>query len=121
VTAGIDYSWSNDWFPNGLYLAIEYFYNGAAGSVQMAQDRLNSRSKHLMGGLLGYDLTTLWRLDLLLIADVQQSGWFVAPSLKWSVVEDVEITVFAQLPQGIGTSEFAAFEALYAARLDWYF
>jgi len=121
VTAGIDYSWNNNWFPNGLYLAIEYFYNGVASSAPLTQDRFNSRSNHLLGGLLGYDLTSLWRFDLLLIADVQQSGWFVAPSLKWSAVEDVDITVFAQLPQGIGASEFATFEALYAIRADWYF
>jgi len=121
VTAGIDYSWNNNWFPNGLYLAIEYFYNGAASSGLLTQDRLNSRSKHLLGGLLGYDLTSLWRFDLLLIADVQQSGWFVAPSFKWSAVDDVDITVFAQMPQGVGSSEFALFEALYAARVDWYF
>ncbi|MDQ6996198.1 MAG: hypothetical protein Q9M82_01910, partial [Mariprofundus sp.] len=121
LTAGIDYSWINNWFPNGLYLALEYFYNGAASSLSVAQDRLNSRSKHLLGGLLGYDLTSLWRFDLLLISDVQQGGWFVAPSLKWSAAEDVDITFFAQLPQGGGASEFASFEALYAIRADWYF
>jgi len=121
VTAGIDYSWNNDWFPNGLYTALEYFYNGVAGLTQVSQDRLHSRSKHLLGGLLGYDLTSLWRFDLLLIADAQQGGWFVAPSLKWSLLEDVDIEIFAQLPQGGGAGEFASFEALYAMRADWYF
>jgi len=121
LVAGIDYSWYPAWFPNGLYMAIEYFYNGAAGFSQLGQDRLHSRSPQLLGGMLGYDLTPLWRLDLLIIADMQQHGWFVAPSLKWSLIEDVDITAFAQLPQGVGVSEFANFESLYAVRLDWYF
>ncbi len=121
VVAGMDYSWSPAWLPNGLYMAIEYFYNAAAGSSPLEQDRLSSRSPQLFGGMLGYDLTPLWRFDLLLIADMQQRSWFVAPSLKWSLVEDVDVTAFAQLPEGIGTSEFAGFESLYAVRIDWYF
>jgi len=121
LSTGLDYTWHQAWFPNGLYMAIEYFYNGAAGSTLRIQDRLNSRVRHLLGGMLGYDLTPLWRLDLLVIADIQHSGWFIAPSLKWSAAEDVNITMFAQWPQGIGGSEFASFESLYALRADWYF
>lgn len=121
VAMGVDYTWYPAWFSNGLYMALEYFYNGAAAADFLSQDRLNSRSQHLLGGLLGYDLAPLWRFDLLIIADMQQNGWFAAPSLKWSAAENIDVTVFAQLPQGIGISEFAAFESLYAVRLDWYF
>ncbi|MDQ7000814.1 MAG: hypothetical protein Q9M12_08045 [Mariprofundus sp.] len=121
LSAGIDYTWQQAWFPNGLYMALEYFYNGAAALPRLNQDRLNSRSKHLLGGMLGYDLTPLWRVDLLLIADLQQSGWFISPSLTWSADENVDISFFAQLPQGSGSSEFAVFEPLYAVRADWYF
>jgi len=126
LSAGIDYTWHQAWFPNGLYMALEYFYNGAAGSPRLKQgrfkqDRLNSRSKHLLGSMLGYDLTALWRIDLLLIADLQQSGWFIAPSITWSADENVDVSFFAQLPQGGGSSEFAVFEPLYAVRADWYF
>ncbi len=121
LVAGIDYTWYPAWFANGLYMAIEYFYNGAAGAFQPVQDRLSSRSDQLLGGMLGYDVTPLWRIELLLIADMQQRSWFVAPSLKWSLFEDVDVTVFTQLPQGIGSGEFAGFEPLYAMRVDWYF
>jgi len=121
LSAGIDYTWHNAWFSNGLYTALEYFYNGAAGFTRIRQDRLNSRSKHLLGGMLGYDLTPLWRIDLLLIADLHQSGWFIAPSITWSARENVDISFFAQFPQGNGASEFAEFEPLYAVRADWYF
>ncbi|MDQ6982828.1 MAG: hypothetical protein Q9M08_07500 [Mariprofundus sp.] len=121
LSAGIDYTWYPSWFPNGLYMALEYFYNGAAGSPRFKQDRLNGRSNHLLGSMLGYDLTPLWRIDLLLIADLQQSGWFITPSITWSADENVDIRFFAQLPQGSGTTEFSVFEPLYAVRADWYF
>jgi len=121
VSTGLDYTWHHAWFPNGLYTAIEYFYNGAAGSVLMVQDRLNSRVRHLLGGMLGYDLTPLWRFDLLVIADIQHNGWFISPSLTWSAAENVDVRGFVQLPQGVGGSEFATFESLYALRADWYF
>jgi len=121
LSTGIDYTWRHAWFPNGLYMAIEYFYNGAAGAVRQMQDRLNGRVRHLIGGMLGYDLTPLWRFDLLLIADPQQGGAFISPSLKWSALENVDIQGFVQLPQGAGGSEFATLESLYALRVDWYF
>ncbi len=121
LSTGLDYTWYPALLPNGLYMALEYFYNGAASSPLLTQDRLNSRSSHLLGGMLGYDLTPLWRFDLLVIADMQRSGAFISPSLKWSASENVDITAFAQIPQGTGVSEFAVFEPLYAVRADWYF
>ncbi len=124
LSTGMDYTWNNSWFPSGLYTAIEYFYNGAAGGASrglLNLDRLNSRSRHLLGGQLAYDLTPLWRIEMLMIADLQHPGWFVVPALTWSLAEDVDVQCFAQLPLGGGLSEFARFESLYALRLDWYF
>ncbi len=121
LSTGVDYTWYPSLLPNGLYMAIEYFYNGAAGAIRQIQDRLNGRVRHLLGGLLGYDLTPLWHFDLLLIADPQRGGAFISPSLKWSVLENVDVQGFVQLPQGAGSSEFATLESLYALRVDWYF
>jgi hypothetical protein len=120
LAVGMDYTWSNKWLPDGLYLAIEYFYNGAAASA-LSLDRLNSRSGQQLGGMAGYDLTPLWRLDLLMLFDLEQAGWFAAPSLTWSAAENVDIRLFTQLPQGGAGSEFARLEPLYAIRADWYF
>ncbi len=125
LIAGIDYTWQSRTLPNGLYMALEYFYNGAAAPfatlLPAAGDRLNSRSRHLLGGMLGYDLTPLWRGELLLIVDPGHGGSFIAPSLKWSLREDLELTLLAQLPNGRGVAEFAGFEPLYALRADCYF
>jgi len=120
LSTGIDYTWMNSWFSNGLYTAIEYFYNGAAGLLP-SLDRLNGVSKHVLGGQVAYDLTPLWRAEMLVMMDLQHSGWFVAPSLTWSLAEDIDVQGFAQLPQGGAGSEFGGFKSLYALRLDWYF
>lgn len=120
IVAGLDYTWNNSWFPNGLYTAIEYFYNGAAGLV-VSQDRISGLSNHLLGAQLAYDLTPLWRAEILFISDMQKSGSFTMPSITWSVAEDLEVQCFTQLPQGNAGSEFARLEALYAVRADWYF
>ncbi|TLS67355.1 hypothetical protein FEF65_07980 [Mariprofundus erugo] len=117
---GVDYTWMNAWLPQGLYLAVEYFYNGAA-AWPVTHDRLQSRSAHLLGTMAGYDLTPLLRLDLLLINDLQQASWFASPSLTWSVVENVDLKLFSQLPGGRGAGEFGLLKALYALRIDWYF
>jgi len=121
LSTGMDYTWHSPWFANGLYMAIEYFYNGAAGSIRQMQDRLNTRAYHQLGTMLGYDLTPLWRFDLLLIIDPQRGGSFLSPSLTWSVLENMDIQGFVQLPQGTGNSEFARLKSLYALRMDWYF
>ena len=122
LSTGIDYTWTTDWLPNGLYLAAEYFYNGAPGISLTAQpDRLQSLSRQLVGLLAGYDLTPLWRLDLLGIADVTRRGWFIAPRLTWSVVENVDLSFIGQWPGGRPDAEFARYNRLLAARLDWYF
>jgi hypothetical protein len=121
LATGIDYTWSHAWFPNGLYLAIEYFYNGADGSSLRTLDRLSSQSNHLLGGILGYDLASLWHFNLLLITDLKQYSWFAVPSLTWSAAKNVDVRLFVQLPQGSAGGEFTRFEPLYAVRTDWYF
>ncbi|MBL4775971.1 MAG: hypothetical protein JKY87_07980 [Mariprofundus sp.] len=120
IALGLDYTWHNRLFPKGLYGAIEYFYNAAAGSL-LNSNRLNSRSRHLLGSQLAYDLNALWRVELLLISDIQQHGWFIAPALTWSMAENINVQVLAQLPQGKAGSEFSQFKAVYAMRVDWYF
>jgi len=120
MVAGLDYTWNNSWFPNGLYTAIEYFYNGAAGLV-VSQDRLSGFSNQLLGAQLAYDLTPLWRAEMLIILDMQKSASFVVPALTWSAFENIDLQCFAQLPQGEADSEFVRFESLYAVRIDWYF
>lgn len=123
LSAGYDYTLTNQWFPAGLYLAAEYFYNGAPGIVPLGQsvDRLQTLKRSLFGVMAGYDLTPLWRLDLLLLADTGDPSVFFLPQLVWSAAENIDISLFAQLPGGAQSGEFARFENLLALRMDWYF
>lgn len=123
LIAGYDYTLSHTWLPEGLYLAIEYFYNGASSlSTSLAsQDRLQSLSRSLWGGMLGYDLTALLRFDFLLLADLTRRSIFYAPSVTWSVTDSVDLAVVAQLTRDGQGGEFSSQRPLYAMQLDWYF
>lgn len=120
LSTGMDYTWVNRWFPAGLYLAFEYFHNGAASRPVQA-DRLQTRVSDLLGMLLGYDLTPLWRLEGLLLLDPVHGSVFLAPRLKWSVRDNVDAMFLAQLPWGKPTDEFSARHRVIAAQIDWYF
>lgn len=118
LVVGVDNTFYAALFPQGLYLAVEYFLNSRPGP---GPDRLVSRSHQLFGLSAGYDLTPLWRAEMLAMADMERPGWFVAPALRWSMTANADLTLLAQLPGGDAASEFGPMAALYALRLDWYF
>lgn len=118
MAIGMDNTFFAPLFPQGLYLAVEYFHNSRPGP---GTDRLLSRSHQLLGMSAGYDLTPLWRAELLAIADLEHPSWFAAPSLRWSASDNVDITALAQLFRGSGAGEFANQAALFLLRLDCYF
>jgi len=122
--AGMDGTWINQLFSEGLYLAAEYFYNGLPNSndkgfVQL--DRLQSRSHQLLGMLAGYDVTPLWRTELVWLLDLEKTSMFIEPSVRWSVSDNMDATVFAQLPTGSGGAEFSALNDLFAIKVEYYF
>lgn len=123
LSAGYDYTVTSDLFPEGIYLAIEYFYNSAApDQSNFLADRLQSLNRSLWGGQVGYDLTSLWRLDLLLLADFSHQSLFYVPRISWSMAENVDLSIFAQLvDKGDRFGEFSSSNDLYAMQLAWYF
>jgi len=117
---GVDGTWRTRVLPNGLYLALEYFYNGDPRGYSLhATDYLQGSSHQLLGALAGYDLTALWRLDLMLLADLERTGLFFAPRLRWSAKENLDLDLLAQWPGGRGA--FAVFARTLALQLKWYF
>lgn len=123
VSAGYDYTLTNDAFPDGLYLLIEYFYNGAPGAAPSLApvDRLYSLARHSVGVSAGYDLTPLWRLDGTVIWDASDNSRFFLPNLTWSASENIDISAFALLFGGDAASEFGRRENLYALQAEVYF
>jgi len=121
---GLDGTWQQPVFPAGLYWAVEYFYNGAAKLIAspLLSDYTQSRSKHLLGILLGYDLSALWRMDMTYLQDLTQNSQFIAPSLRYSATEDLDATVFAQVPTGQSKQgEFTGLHAIIGVKLAAYF
>ncbi len=120
VAAGADGVWSSRVFPAGLYLAIEYFHNGAAGRPARHADRLSSRARHLLALAAGYDLTPLFRLELSTILDPARGGWFAQPSLRWSAADAADVSFVAQRAAGPAGSDFHAGGVTLLLRLDYW-
>ena len=123
ASVGYDYTLSNDVFPEGLYLLVEYFYNGAPGTAPSLEpvDRLYSLARHAAGLSAGYDITPLWRLDGTVIWDISDQSRFFLPNLSWSAAENLDVSLFALLFDGKQASEFGRRENLYALQLELFF
>ena len=122
--AGIDGTWTNQLLSEGLYLAAEYFYNGLPNSnvrrlIQL--DMLQSSSRQLLGMLAGYDVTALWRTELVWLVDLEKTSMFIAPSVRWSVSDNMDATIFSQLPTGSRGGEFSSLNDLFAIKFEYYF
>ncbi|RMH18589.1 MAG: hypothetical protein D6698_06885 [Gammaproteobacteria bacterium] len=125
--AGVDATWYPVMLPNGLYLAAELFYNddptvssNALSLLNQSSDRLQSHTNYQLGFLAGYDLTPLWRLEALTIFDLEHPSWFVAPSLKWSWMENIDLTFSSRLFGGQSIGEFASQSAVYLVNIEAY-
>jgi len=123
ASAGYEYTLTTQWLPSGLYLLAEYFFNGAANRTDIIPfpDRLFSRVRHQFGFSAGYDLTPLWRVDGLVIADMVKGSAFISPKLSWSVMENVQLSWFMLLFGGHPGSEFGDRANIYAMQLEAYF
>ncbi len=111
-------------FPEGLYVAAEYFYNGLpqrtfVRGIQL--DKLHSSSRQLLGLLAGYDLSPLWRADLSFLLDLEQTSMFIAPSLRWSATENLDAFLFAQLPSSKTGGAFFDLKPVLGVKLEAYF
>ena len=121
---GIDGTVNHALFPAGLYLAAEYFYNGLpqASTLRFVQaDVLQSNSRQLLGILAGYDITPLWRAELVYLMDMEKTSRFFSPGLQWSASEHMDVKVFAQLPSGSVAGAFAGLHDVFALTLEYYF
>jgi hypothetical protein len=142
-SAGYEYN-----FSFGLYCLIEYFYNenGLNFNEELRGAYLNSLifginednyyklsnqfltfNQHYCGLALGYDITSLLRVEIFSIYDIQGRGIFYNPSLKYNALENLDLSagymqshIFqnAEYDSDFGYMEKYGF--LYAS-LTWYF
>ena len=124
ISGGYDFTVTHDLFPSGLYLLFEYFYNGAAEGAAPAaipSDRLETRRRNFAGFSAGTDVTPLWRLDGLVLADLDKHSYALAPSLTWSAAEEVEAVFALQLFDGDPASEYGEAEHILFTRIEVFF
>jgi hypothetical protein len=94
---------------------------GPISSDRLGGSQVVTRSGHLTGLELGYDLTPELRADLLVLVDWDglSATWF--PRLRYSPLDWMELTLGAQLPHGRALSEFGSGEFLGFLMADLFF
>jgi hypothetical protein len=135
---------------SGLYVLVEHLYNGnalgfgrgeaggllgffqetgkaparfaAPGTSDLfGQSRVVTLGEHLTGGQLGYELTPEIRGDLLAIYDWDGQSATFFPSLRYSPLHWLELTIGVQLFTGTRRSEFGDRDALGFLLADVFF
>lgn len=138
VVASVDHNF--DW-GTGVYALVEHLYNGnalgfgsgkaggslgffqeagvepnrvvAPGSTDLfGQSRVITQGEQLTGAQLGYDLTPELRGSLVVLYGWQHGSASFYPSLGYSPLDWLELTVGAQLFSGPERSEFGARETV---------
>lgn len=142
-SAGYEYN-----FSFGLYFLIEYFYNqnGLNFNEGLREAYLNSLvfgmnednyyklsnqfltfNQHYCGLVLGYDITSLLRVEIFAIYDFQGRGIFANPSLRYNALENLDLSLGYMQSHIFKNAAYASdFEyvkeyGFLHASLTWYF
>ena len=116
-------------FDNSLYLHVEALYNGNgvvrdAGLVsppaRLSAEQLTP-ARYSLFAEIAYDLMPLLRADLATVVNPVDGSLFVSPSLDWSVYENWDALLLAQLCHGDSKSEFGAYSSAVFGRVKWSF
>lgn len=127
----------------GLYVLVEYLYNGAAlgfgeglagpllplfqppgvpaSSDVFETSRVASGAKHLSGVQFGYDLTPELRADTVLLVDWVGGSAVVFPTLSWFPSGSLEFSLGVQVGMGPRRSEYGERGTLGYLRAEWFF
>jgi hypothetical protein len=120
-------------FKSSLYLHASYLYNsagttGKAGFADFNILALNqtsakqlTRSRGSVFGQVGYQITPLLRGDLAAIANPYDKSFFVAPTLSYSLTDNIELFFIAQIFSGEEGTEFGDIGQFYNVRFKWSF
>lgn len=120
---GADYT-----FGNSLSLNIEIYYNGQGAADSAAYEftrllsgEMQSLARRYLGGYLGYEITPLLQWSNYLIINLDDDSIFFAPSLRYSLTENIEASAGIQIFNGASGSEYGMLKNLYIAQLQWFF
>ncbi len=115
-------------FPSTLTLSGEMYYNGAGTTDTAAYDfaslfagRIQNVGRRYFGGYAGYEITPLIKWNNYLVHNLGDRSHFYSPSLTFSLRTNVDFTLGAQFFGGRAGTEYARFNDLYYAQLQWFF
>ena len=123
VLLGIDYA-----FANTLTLSAEWFYNGRGATDKADYDfnglfagRVQSLARNYTGLYAGYEITPLLKWNNYVVLNLNDRSRYFAPSLAYSVRENLEWTVGVQQFGGAAGSEFGRMPNFFYTQLQWFF
>jgi len=83
--------------------------------------RVVSFARHQTGAMLGYDLTPTLRGDLLVIYDWNGHSSAIAPQLRYTPRDDLEVTLGVQIFTGRRASQYGQAEDIAFFTIDYFF
>jgi hypothetical protein len=120
---GLDYA-----FVNTLTLSGELFYDGAGAIDRSRYDlaallagRVQNLARRYLGVSARYEITPLLKTRHDLVVNLDDHSRYYSPTLSYSIRDDLDAILGAQLFAGAEGSEFAAFKRLLYVQLQWYF
>jgi hypothetical protein len=123
VVLGVDYA-----FENTLALTGELYYNGAGARDRQSYDfaalfagGIQSVARHYAGVHAAYDITPLLKLNVHLVANLDDGSRFIAPSATYSWKTNLDLTLGIQYAGGSSGGEFERFRNVFYMQLQRYF
>lgn len=123
VLLGWDYA-----FANSLALTVELHHDGAGSRDPARYDfagllagRRQAVGRRYAGLHARYEITPLLRWDNWLAHNLVDRSWYYSPRLTWSVRENFDLVLGAQLHAGGAATEFGRRANLRFAWAQWFF
>ncbi|MFQ5735541.1 MAG: hypothetical protein ACE5GY_01590 [Thermodesulfobacteriota bacterium] len=116
-------------FPSTLYFLAEYLYNGGndedlanpAAAVSASSAEILTKNRNFVGLGAAYDLTPLVRLEGLAVLDIDGASAFLGPSLRYNILENLDLTAGVQVFTGRDGGEYGDASDVYYGQLQLYF
>jgi len=115
-------------FGEKFFAALEYLYNSAGESDKkryplFPKDPLlfGNLARHYIGAILNYLPDPLLTLSLATTINLNDSSFFLSPSVSYSFSDNGTLSTGALLFEGQNGAEYGSLEPTYFLRIDWFF
>lgn len=106
--------------PFGGTLPDGPYWTGATLDI-FGSSRVITNAAHLLGLQAGYDLTPELRGDFVTLIDMSAGSAAFFPSVRYSPLDSIELTLGVQLFAGPKHSQYGSSETLVYLLADWFF